>query len=298
MIKSFLSEIEGIIAEDYGNRGLNTMVQKGDFQGAVEELYNNSQRVLIITGFCIKDAMIGETDGPSGAVSIGNALMQLGKEVLFVTDEFSVDLVKACCGALNINTKIEVAPLGDSRGFCKGVMDEFRPTDVLAIERPGRAMDGRCYSMRGEDISPFVPNTDYFFNIAKERNIPTIAIGDGGNEMGMGKIAQAIAKQLKEGAKISAVTAADYLIIAGVSNWGGHGIAAGLSLLASEILLHTPMEEVKMISAMVEAGGVDGCSKKREMTVDGLSLELNLEIFNRISEVAIRGLKLEGREIS
>ncbi|KAB3531498.1 DUF4392 domain-containing protein [Alkaliphilus serpentinus] len=297
MYKGFFDEIEEIISVDYGKRGLKSLIQKGDLEDSIEELYVNSQRVMIITGFCIKDAMIGETDGPLGAVSIANGLMQLGKDVVFVTDEFSSPLIEGCCRALNIDASIYITPFGDTKGFCKKLIEVFHPTHIIAIERPGRGRDGKCYSMRGEDLSPFVPNTDYFFILAKEKNIKTIAIGDGGNEMGMGKVIHLINEEIKEGQRIWAETASDYLIIAGVSNWGGHGITAGLSILASEMLLHQSHEEVKMVSAMVNAGGVDGCSKKREMTVDGLSLEINLDIFNKIRGVVIRALKEADREI-
>ena len=60
----------------------------------------------------------------------------------------------------------------------------------------------------------------------------TIGIGDGGNEIGMGKLpAGLIAQHVPNGAQIACVTSCDHLVVAGVSNWGAYGLAAGVRLL-------------------------------------------------------------------
>ena len=58
-----------------------------------------------------------------------------------------------------------------------------------------------------------------------------IGIGDGGNELGMGKVLDRIVKDVPHGETIACVTAADYLITAGVSNWGGYALAVALYLI-------------------------------------------------------------------
>ena len=54
----------------------------------------------------------------------------------------------------------------------------------------------------------------------------TISIGVGGNELGMGKVIENMINNLKiwNGDMIGCVVAADYLIAASVSNWGGYPI--------------------------------------------------------------------------
>ena len=285
-----MTEIEELVGVDAGCRGLGTSLQLGDLEGAVNTLYKGN-RVFIVTGFCIKDALVGETDGPMGAASLANALLQLGKDIVFITDEYSEGLLAACCNVLKISAPIKIVPFKGADAFCKELIEAYSPSHVVSVERPGRALDGKCYSMRGEDISAYVPNTDELFIEAKKRGIITIAVGDGGNEMGMGKIKEIIKKLVNNGDKISAVTEADYLIIAGVSNWGGHGLAAGFSILTSKILLHNECEEYEMLKAMVKAGAVDGCSKKNECTVDGLSLEINLGVVQRLQEIITTALE-------
>jgi len=291
-----MTEIEELVGVDAGCRGLGTSLQLGDLEGAVKALYNGN-KVFIITGFCIKDALIGETDGPMGAASLANALLQLGKDIVFITDEYSEGLLAACCKVLKISAPINKVPFEGADAFCRELIEAHSPSHIVAIERPGRALDGRCYSMRGEDISSYVPNTDELFIEAKKRGIVTIAVGDGGNEMGMGKIKEIINKLVTNGEKISAVTESDYLIIAGVSNWGGHGLAAALSILTSKILLHDEGEEYAMLKAMVEAGAVDGCSKKSECTVDGLSLEINLGVLQRLRHMISAALETTAEEV-
>ncbi|SCY93484.1 DUF4392 domain-containing protein [Alkaliphilus peptidifermentans] len=296
MKDKYFEMIENIVGEDIGQRGLGDMIQRGDLKLAVMELFNSS-KVMIVTGFCIKATMTGETDGPMGAVSLANTLLQLGKEVLIITDDYSKELVAGCSKVLNINVDIEVVPSENTEEFCSQIIELYNPSLVVAIERPGRARDGRCYSMRGEDLSSFVPNTDPLFKCAAQKGIKTIAVGDGGNEMGMGKITSLLQKKILNGDRICAVTSSDYLIVAGVSNWGGHGIGAGLSILSGEMLLHEISHEVEMLEAMLKAGGVDGCSKRKEMTVDGLSLDINLKILENIKGVVEDALKDAEKEV-
>ena len=83
---------------------------------------------------------------------------------------------------------------------------------MISIERPGLAADGRYYNMRCEDISERCFFFDPFINSA---TCPTIGIGDGGNEIGMGNIAAALWKlDIRP-----SVTCCDELLVADVSNW-------------------------------------------------------------------------------
>lgn len=285
MINHYFDRIELVIGKDAGNRGLGNIQRKNDLRGGVEALLE-AENVFILTGFCIKDTMTGETDGPMGAASLANGLLQLGKKVTLVTDSYSEKLLEACCQALGIVTELVIVPYVGAEDYCIELIHKGMPDMVVAIERPGRGKDGKCYSMRGEDLSEFIPNTDPLLYEATKLNIKTLAIGDGGNEVGMGKIAEHIRNHVKLGEKICAVTSTDYLITTGVSNWGGHGVVAGLSVLTSQPLLHEVQQELEMLKGMIAVGGVDGCSKKSTLSVDGLSLEENLEILQELINIA------------
>ncbi|MDD4504441.1 MAG: DUF4392 domain-containing protein, partial [Clostridiaceae bacterium] len=83
----------------------------------------------------------------------------------------------------------------------------------------------------------------------------------------------------------------DFLILAGVSNWGGHALSAALSILTGIMLLHDAKTEEKLLNSIVEAGAVDGVTKKRAMTVDGLSLKDNLNMLNLLRNAVESAIK-------
>jgi hypothetical protein len=223
---------------------------------------------------------VGETDGPIGAISLAGALEHLGKKVVLVTDEYSKKILYSCREVKGLTCPIEIIPAGSESLFCKNLIEKYRPTHAIAIERPGRALDGCRYSMKGEDISDIVPNTDILFEEANKHGNVTIAVGDGGNEVGMGKVRSYVIDSVNNGNKICAAFNTDFLIIAGVSNWGGHALSAALSILTQTMLLHDAETEEELLRSIVEAGAVDGCTKERTMTVDGLSMEENFNIID------------------
>lgn len=72
----------------------------------------------------------------------------------------------------------------------------------------------------------------YFVLALSSGEITTIGIGDGGNELGMGKVHDKIVESVPFGESIASSISCDYLITCGVSNWGGFAIASGLQVLS------------------------------------------------------------------
>lgn len=73
----------------------------------------------------------------------------------------------------------------------------------------------------------------------KSGKIATIGIGDGGNEIGMGKVHQMVVDGINNGQHIATTVATDHLITSGVSNWGGSALVAALAIL-SQCPVHSP----------------------------------------------------------
>ena len=97
---------------------------------------------------------------------------------------------------------------------------------VIAIERCGPAADGHLRNMRGMDIGAYAAPLERLFNAGPWR---TIAIGDGGNEIGMGRVPRRlIARHVPLGASIGCTVPADHLVAAGVSHWGAYAMLAAL----------------------------------------------------------------------
>ncbi len=99
-----------------------------------------------------------------------------------------------------------------------------------------------------------------------------MGVGDGGNEIGMGNVRARVARAGAVLRAIASVVKVRHLVVAGTSNWGAYGIVAELSALAGRPLLHAAEEERAMVRACVDAGAVDGLTRRAEPTVDGLPL--------------------------
>ncbi|PAB59048.1 DUF4392 domain-containing protein [Anaeromicrobium sediminis] len=296
MDEKYFIEIENIIRKNLDERGMDRINLPGEFKKGVKDLLKSST-VFIVTGFVIRDTLTGETDGPIGAISLASALENLGKKVVLVTDKYSKEMLYNCCMVKHMKTPIEVVPYNNAEEFCNDLLIKYNPSHIVGIERPGRAMDGCCYSMRGEDLSDLVPNTDILFEKSKELGITTLAVGDGGNEVGMGKVTSFVVNSVNKGGQICANTATDYLIVAGVSNWGGHALVAALSILSHTMLLHDSITEILLLESMLRAGGVDGCTKKPTLSVDGLSLDENLQILERLRRIVEKALNKQREKI-
>lgn len=295
MMEKYLSiseKIETIVTENIELRGMAGIKLANQLLNTAADL-NNSESVVIVTGFYIHKARIGETDGPLGALSMANVLCQLNKKVIIITDGHSSRFMEIGIARLGIDVDLYVVTNENAANICDEIISTHRPDHVISIERPGQSKDGKYHSMSGEDITAFVPNLDYLFHIARKTGIGTSAIGDGGNEIGMGKIIQHITANVPMGEKIASTTETDNLIIAGVSNWGGHGVSTMLSIINNEDLMYDESVELELLDAIVAAGAVDGCTKKAEMSVDGFSIEYNMEIIKRLNTLYQMRLELD-----
>ncbi len=273
MMSDFWKNLRDIVSEDTGGRGIQCLSSVQDLIGAVETL-RGARKVAIFTGFVIRRELKGETDGPVGALFLARGLLTMGKDVSIWTDFPHYDVLKVGLSFLGINIPLYEVPLS----FGGEVISTFWRENfdlLISVERPGRAIDGRYYSYRGEDVSPYTSPLDEFFLEGRRRGVPTIGIGDGGNEIGMGKVRSEILESLPNGDKVSTIVSTDYLLICGISNWGAYALLAGLSKLEGvNELLPDPGEEIALIERVVEAGAIDGVLVKPTATVDGLPQEV------------------------
>jgi hypothetical protein len=224
--------------------------------------------VIIGTGFPVTGTF--ETDGPVGAIALYQVLVSLGADPLLACGAPLAASLQDDYRVLHLRAQ----DLDGATRYATEQLAELQPTAIVSIERPGLASDGRYYNMRGEDISDRAAIFDPFLDNA---NCPTIAIGDGGNEIGMGNIAAAIATL-----DINAsVTCCDELLVADVSNWGAYGLIALLARWAGQDLLAnvSPMNILEYLSAR---GSVDGVTRANTLTEDGLDAEQGLQIIREL----------------
>jgi len=148
---------------------------------------------------------------------------------------------------------------------------------VISIERPGLTADGSYYNMRGEDISARCGIFDPFLDLA---DCPTIAIGDGGNEIGMGNIGEAISAL---DIRVS-VTGCDELLVADVSNWGAYGLIAFLAFWAHKDLLDQIAPET-ILDYLSVRGSVDGVTRANTPTEDGLAASEGCQVIAQLQQL-------------
>lgn len=239
---------------------------------AGRRLYARCKRVLVLTGFLVGGR--GETDGPPGALAIARAIRSLGGEARIVSDGHSAfALMKTA------DVPVISFPLLDLKGSLRAASDlleEHCPTAVIAIERCGWDGDFTYHNMRGVDISAVTAMLDPLVEAAEF----SIGIGDGGNEIGMGSLAEACRSE--NVTEWPCVTSVDCPVIAAVSNWGGWGLVAALSLASGRNLLPGEKETEDDLENLVGLGCVDGISGRSEPTVDGWPLEANLAVLRRL----------------
>jgi len=243
---------------------------------AAQFIMDNPGDVIIVTGFYVVMSGTPETDGPSGAIAIGEALKALGRTVTYVSDSYTTPVLRK----FGNGSPVIEFPIGDvvaSKKQAKAVLDEVKPSLLISIERCGRTREDTYLNMRYVDISPHTARLDYLFDSA----VPSVGIGDGGNEIGMGNLADMI-PQVDSLPDYPAVNQVDRLVIASVSNWGGYGLVASMSRIAGKNLLPTVEAETALLHGMIESGVVDGTTGDAVPTVDNFSAEENGELLARL----------------
>ena len=305
--------LQNVIGTDAGNRGMKPLIVPGDLEKAAQVVAAMPvpSTVVVLSGFpcCVNETPPSETDGPPGTFAIARAVAALGHNVIVVTETCNeavfgaawkeLVLPKESCGSV----KMETFPSSFSDADEKRFVALAESCQLLiACERAGPGKDGICYTMKGIDMNA-KGLIGPLHRLVKESNSPFIAIGDGGNELGMGKVIDNIINNPKitNGDKIGCVVPADHLIAASVSNWGGYALAAAIALAKAadnddDTRLHwidrclpTESEEVELLNRCLAEGCRDGVSGKIEATVDGMPLATSMKCLADIRKTALAG---------
>jgi len=292
--KSEFDAIEALVCRDLG-RGTQALIDatRGELADAVRSLASATS-VGLITGFFVPrgDVAAAETDGPVGTALLAASLAACGVPARIAVDSPCADAVRAAVAAAGHEVTVDEVGVVDRPGI-ERVVEAWKQAGVghaIAIERCGIAADGRPRNMRGVDVSPWTAPLDDLFLGGPWRKV---GVGDGGNEIGMGKLpAGLIAKQVPNGAEIACVTPCDHLVVAGVSNWGAYGLMAGLALARAEwsatiATFLTAERDLAVTRAVVaDAGAVDGVTARREATVDGFGPEVHGALIDGLRRIA------------
>jgi hypothetical protein len=299
---ALVDRIESLIHVDVGRNitGLFDAARGALWSAAATLATASPARVGLITGFYVPQGSppAAETDGPLGAALLAKGFDAVGIPCRLATDE---PCRSACAAALTgagvPDVPIDVVAIGAPLTPPIETWRGAGITHAISIERCGRSGDGNPRNMRGEDIGSYTAPLDELFTAGPWR---TIAVGDGGNEIGMGAIPRLlIARHIAHGETIACVTPARHLIVAGVSNWGAYALIGALAALREDwrTAMVACLDETldrAVLEAMIEHGpAVDGVSRLREPTVDNLDITTHHRILRKIRTLVEQGYAIQ-----
>ncbi|XP_019849312.1 PREDICTED: UPF0317 protein C14orf159, mitochondrial-like [Amphimedon queenslandica] len=311
-----IQALEEIILDDPNSCNVREIREEGDYLKSLLVL-SHSQYIGLIFGFPANsliqsgasplDFTCEETDGPPGAFSLVQALQTLSKKVAIISEKRNEELVKKCSDFLMSSGALK-SPL-DFISCEEILQSELLDFDVLlSIERSGKAQDGCNYTCKGRDITKLLDPIDELFKREQKSNrLITISIGDRGNELGLGRVRDKVNKYMNGGPQYGCDISSDYVILSGVSNWGGYALSSGLYLLAncpvhsryvkrgvnvdeknaSSIadFIPTDHQASGVLKVLNDLGVCDGISKSFDQSVDNQPLAVHLEKLKKMREI-------------
>ncbi|MEL7344803.1 MAG: glutamate cyclase domain-containing protein [Pseudomonadota bacterium] len=305
--------LDRLVNLDLGNRGIEPLYKASRklagkaLCGAAADLLlaiPPSGTAIVTTGSVSRAWLsheLGENDGPSGAAALIRAMWIARRATcILVIEETLMAPMAATLRACGVAvTDLETArnasrdgsmacatilpyPVTDAQGqsAAEHMLVELKPDVMVSTERVGRNENGIYYNMRGRDYGMGRARIDMLFDAAMARGIPTLAVGDGGNEIGMGLVGDVVKTSVPFGAPgdcecgggIGAVSGADILMTAAVSNWGCTAICAAMALrVGDKRLIHTPAMEARLLEVMTANGLINSADGLIDPHVDGIN---------------------------
>jgi len=266
--------VDEVILE-YSDRGMDILQKlhpKEHCKEAVSHFVKlDKGTVFLYTGFWV--AGYCETDGPVGTYFLAKALNLLGYKSIIITDKFCENYFNEIETIyLPINEKIDY----------QNILDQHNPIAHISIERCGLNANGKYENAKSIDIAEFTAPIDELF-ILGDSTKPTYAIGDGGNEIGMGNFRKEIIEYLS---LVPCVVNCDFPIIASVSNWGAYGFIAYLQRHYKQEVMPSFEEVDNYLTYIVSLGSVDGIKRECVKSVDGKEWSIEKKILSSL-EIAI-----------
>jgi hypothetical protein len=254
----------------FQGRGIGNFIRQagaGNLNTAVDTLVNAS-KLMLCTGFNV-DRDMPETDGPVGVALLAYACCRAGKQVVIVADALNAHLVREALLILDpgclkqIQIEAVDAQLPADMGELAAMLDKHGVDAVIHTEVPGRNREGKYLNMRGIPIGDFNAPLDELLNLANERLLGTVGVGDGGNEAGMGGLSGV--PPALNGLEMHAVIPAAHQVIAWNSNLGA--IALGEFVLASadKGAGCKPETFEAIVRKLFQEGAVDGVTRLATM---------------------------------
>ncbi len=266
--------------------------------------------VYIMTGFVLHPFNKAETDGAVGSVLLARALVKAfgAKPVIICPEECAgaVGHIAECIGLAPCS--VSVIPFTKDKARAAECADEIIsqgvPDAVIAIECPGENVKGVYHNAKGVDVTHLEAKQDILFEKLCDTGVLNIAIGDLGNEIGLGAIGGYIREKIPfagEGAcscgcegGICVRTKADNIITATVSDWGCYSLIAMLAfILENPDIMHDADTEKAALDTAVRYGLID-MTGKSVPAIDGFGTDIICPTVTLMKELVRSALNLRG----
>lgn len=251
--------------------------------------------VFVLSGFVLPPWNHAETDGIVSAVLLCRALTKaLGAKPVLVCPQECCKAVRemAVCAAVQVDVEIFTKDTREAPQQADRLIEQYKPVAVVSIECPGSNSSGVYHNATGADVTELEAKQDVLFEKLQKLGVLNIAIGDLGNEIGMGSIAETLNTYIPKGEIIGVHTKADNLITATVSDWGCYAMIAAMAfLLENPDIMHTRALEQQVLSCGSENGLIDMYGESIP-AVDGFGLGIMLPIVELMGNLVKRTLEL------
>jgi hypothetical protein len=261
---------------------------------------HSGDRVLILTGF-MAPKPFPETDGLLGSAVLAAALERAcGAVPVFVCEPEVIPALSAALRGAGLNLSVDIDTVADvphaalvlpfpyeeeaAHAESTRLANLIRPRVCVAIERPGANPKGQYHFAMGLNVTADIAPLDVLYREVAGRGALTVAVGDFGNELGMGAIYDVIRTETPAGADCgcgcgvgtACATPAEVTVLASVSDWGAYAIAACLAYLKGDPAVLVAGDVYRRICEdAVRSGAIDGPTRYATPSVDGIDHAFN-----------------------
>ncbi len=275
--------------------------------------------VYIMTGFVLRPFKKAEMDGIVSSLLLCRALVKAFDVKPIVVcpqdNERAVRALATCVGLHLFEDFTTLSEIPVSMGMYLFTKDAKKaeacadklllsapPKAVISIECPGSNSVGVYHNATGLDVTELEAKQDILFEKAQKMGVLDVAIGDLGNEIGMGAIADTLIEFIPYAAEgscrcgcgggIAVKTKATNLITATVSDWGCYALIASLAFLMENVdIMHDEKLEKRSMICACENGMIDMYGWLIP-AIDGFGTEINMPMVSLMREMVKSALSL------
>ena len=272
---------------------------------ALCKVLQEGDTVFIFMGFVLLPHKVPEMDGMVSSMLLARSLvLAFGARPVLICPADSVEAIKKCASVVGLHIyedlkKALSLPLSmgvvaftkdaaEAPRQAEALLAQATPAAMISVEAPGANEKGAYHNAVGVAVTDIEAKSDALWNLLRARGVPNVAIGDLGNEIGMGTIGEHIRKyvpftapgecQCGCGGGILAASTTDNIITATCSDWGCYGLMAAIAYLKKDMdIFHKEDMEAEVMRVAARSGMIDMTGSLLP-GIDGFNTKLNAGI--------------------